>query len=101
MVNLMLSFLFVTRNNHVDIRRIDINGKKHYFYDGDKETYYRLIREANPDVLIVVCTQIWTFDWIVPVLDKLNCKKILYTHGYSQYKEKYNILDQTKKYMGW
>ncbi len=76
---------------NVDIRRIEIYGRKHYLFDGDKETYYRLISENRPDILIVVCTQIWTFDWIAPVIDKLDCKKILYTHGYSQYKEKYNI----------
>lgn len=78
-------------HNEVDIRRIDIYGKKHYLYKGDRDTYYRLIDENNPDVLIVVCTQIWTFDWIVPIIDKLDCKKVLYTHGYSQYKERYNI----------
>lgn len=82
---------------NVDIRRIEIYGKKHYLYEGDKEAYYRLIKENAPDVLMVVCTQIWTFDWIAPIIDKMKCKKILYTHGYSQYKEKYDIFSYLRK----
>lgn len=51
-----------------------------------RNRYMAIIRDVNPDVLIVVCTQIWTFDLIKNHLDLITCKKILYTHGFSHLK---------------
>ncbi len=53
--------------------------------------YFKRIQEINPDVLIVVCAQTWTLDWIAPYLERLKCKKIFYSHGFSALKDKYNI----------
>lgn len=47
------------------------------------QNYLKVINETAPDLLVVVCTQIWTFDLIKDELDSINCKKILYTHGFS------------------
>lgn len=51
--------------------------------DEHRNRYMAIIRDVNPDVLIAVCTQIWTFDLIKNHLDLITCKKILYTHGFS------------------
>lgn len=51
-----------------------------------RNRYMAIIRDVNPDVLVVVCTQIWTFDLIKNHLDLITCKKILYTHGFSHLK---------------
>lgn len=59
--------------------------------------YFNRIQEINPDVLIVVCAQTWTLDWIVPYLERLKCKKIFYSHGFSALKDKYNIKEELKK----
>ena len=53
------------------------------------DAYRKYIREFNPDILVIVCSQTWTLDWIKQDLDKLHCKKIFYSHGYSLWKEKY------------
>lgn len=53
----------------------------------DKEStagkYYERIKSFAPDVFIVVCSQTWTLDWISPLLDQIDCKKVFYSHGYS------------------
>lgn len=54
--------------------------------DEHRNRYMAIIRDVNPDVLIVVCTQIWTFDLIKNHLDLISCRKILYTHGFSHLK---------------
>lgn len=59
--------------------------------------YFKRIQEINPDVLIVVCAQTWTLDWIAPYLERLKCKKIFYSHGFSALKDKYNIKEELKK----
>lgn len=48
-----------------------------------KKKYYERICSYKPDVLVVVCSQTWTLDWIMPYLDKLDCVKVFYSHGYS------------------
>lgn len=61
----------------------------------DKESTAKFYRERiqsyRPDVLIVVCSQTWTLDWLLPCLDKIACPKVFYSHGYSKWKEKYPI----------
>ena len=54
-----------------------------------RRTYYGRIKSFNPDVLVVVCSQTWTLDWLIPVLNKIECPKVFYSHGYSQWKERY------------
>lgn len=62
-----------------------------------KHVYRRRIQEINPDILIVVCAQTWTFDWIKDDLDELKCKKVFFSHGYSRLKEKYDYMTPLKK----
>lgn len=62
-----------------------------------KKEYRRYIKEYAPDVLVVVCAQTWTLDWIMPYLKELDCVKVFYSHGYSAWKEHYSYGEQIKK----
>lgn len=61
-----------------------------------RKVYLRQIQEYKPDVLVVVCAQTWTLDWIMPHLKELNSINIFYSHGYSAWKEKYSYEEQIK-----
>ncbi len=56
------------------------------------QKYFDRVCSFNPDVLIVVCSQIWTLDWIIPYLDQIDCKKVFYSHGYSAWYDKYDYM---------
>ncbi len=64
--------------------------------ESSREKYYGKIQEARPDILIVVCSQIWTFDWLIPYLDRLPCPKVFYSHGYSKWKEHYDYREKLR-----
>lgn len=55
------------------------------------KVYVQRIQDYKPDALMVVCAQTWTLDWIIPYMDKIECPKIFYSHGYSWLKEEYAI----------
>lgn len=59
--------------------------------------YLQSIQGYQPDVLIVVCSQTWTLDWIMPHLNELSCTRVFYSHGYSKWKDKYDFLEKLKK----
>ena len=90
------------RHNKVDIERIRVYVRWPLKIKGrDKEStkrkYYERISSYDPDVLIVVCTQTWTFDWLKPYLDKINCPKVFYAHGYSGWEEKYDYMEKLRR----
>ncbi len=58
--------------------------------------YVQTIKEYQPDVLIVVCSQTWTLDWIIPYLDDISCIKVFYSHGYSKWKKRYDYWEKLK-----
>lgn len=58
--------------------------------------YIDRIRSFQPDVLIVVCSQTWTLDWLIPALDQLPCARIFYSHGYSRLSQQNLIADKLK-----
>ncbi|MCM1233098.1 MAG: glycosyltransferase family 4 protein [Ruminococcus flavefaciens] len=62
-----------------------------------KKEYFKHVREYKPDVLVVVCSQTWTLDWLIPHLKELDCVKVFYSHGYSAWKESYSYIEQMKK----
>lgn len=82
--------------NAVEIFRISVSNRNFRFY-GQKKEYIKKITQCDPDILICVCTQSWTFDWLCEVLEKLKCKKVLYTHGFSALLKQYPILQDLKK----
>ena len=77
--------------NNVSIERIKINSFDGKF-TGEKNKYLSFIKDYNPKVLIVVCTQSWPFDWVMHKLNDMDCIKILYTHGYSGLMKHYPII---------
>lgn len=55
----------------------------HAIHRGNKREYQQKMIAVSKevDVIINVCTQTARTDWILPVLDKLSCAKVLYLHG--------------------
>lgn len=62
-----------------------------------QQVYLKRVLSYDPDVLIVVCSQTWTLDWIMPYLDRIKCPKVFYSHGYSKWLAKYSYGEQLKK----
>lgn len=73
--------------NGVIIKRIDVY-TKHQIDFGSKIEYQKLVLDSckDADCLINVCTQTVTTNWCFGILDKINCKKILYIHSIIEYK---------------
>lgn len=65
--------------------------------ESTREAYRKRIVDYRPEVLIVVCSQTWTLDWLEPYLDKISCPKIFYSHGYSRWLDKYPYWEKLKK----
>lgn len=65
--------------------------------ESTKEAYRKRIMTYQPDVLIVVCSQTWTLDWLISCLDRIECPKIFYSHGYSKWMDKYPYREKLKK----
>lgn len=61
-----------------------------------RKAYLARIKSFAPDVLVVVCSQTWTLDWVKRDLDKIKCRKVFYSHGYSKLSEKYFIREQLR-----
>lgn len=61
-----------------------------------QNTYLARVKSYQPDVLIVVCSQTWTFDWIKDALEQIPCPKVFYCHGYSKWSEHYAYWDKLK-----
>lgn len=86
-----------TVHNGVRIERIQVKRNPYTLrFAGEKALLDKKIAEYNPDVLMVVCISIWTFDWLKNQLKKYPGKKVLYTHGCSL-KEEYSVLGLVKK----
>lgn len=65
--------------------------------ESTQKVYIDRVKAYQPDILIVVCSQTWTFDWMIPYLDKLKCPKVFYSHGYSKWMDKYTYKEQLLK----
>ena len=74
-------------HHEVKIKRVDIYNI-HAIYRGNKVAYRKLIMEltADADVLVCVCTQTPTSEFLFPILHELQCKKILYMHGMNDFR---------------
>ncbi len=79
--------------NGVKINRINAR-TKHTIYYGDKKKYQeQILKETlNANAIINVCTQNPMTDWCFPILDKIQCKKILYMHGMHNMKWNWNSI---------
>lgn len=70
------------KHKGVSIERIYVSKQGNIFV-GEKDKLYEQVRALWPDVVVVVCTQAWGYDWLCEKLDELPGKKILWAHGYS------------------
>lgn len=52
-------------------------------YKGNKVEYLKYIKSKEWDLIILVCSQCWTTDWVLKELDKVQVPKIFYPHGFS------------------
>lgn len=88
--------------NNVKIMRIYVQ-KTWNTFKGEKEKYWKGIKAFMADVMVVVSTQTWTFDWLWKKIDDYGSYvKIFYSHGYSclPYSgvlEKYNLWEDIKR----
>ena len=78
-------------HNGILIYRIETINRGFEFI-GDRERYFRIIEEFNPEIFVCVCVQSWPFDWIKEKINLLKCKTVLYTHGASGLNDKYPLL---------
>lgn len=63
-------------HNGVKIIRIDAYNKNMFHYGDQKRYQMCVIEQSNKsDVMMNVCLQSFAADWILPVLDKIKCKK--------------------------
>lgn len=86
--------------NGVEIHRIKAK-TRHTFHLGDKENYKKNIKEVAKkcDVMINVCTQCATTDWLLSELDNINIPKILYLHGIWNFKLKKEDFSSIKNFL--
>lgn len=69
---------------------------KYALYHGNKKKYQNMIKElANEhDIMINICTQNALTDYLLPILNEIDCKKILHLHGMHNFVwEKNDFLD--------
>ena len=73
--------------NGVSIKRINVK-TKHTFHHGDKSNYINYIKNIvnDFDVMINVCTQCATTDWLLKELKNINIPKVLYLHSMWDFK---------------
>lgn len=89
------------RFNGVFIKRFEAL-TKHAIYYGDKKKYQNevLNQYSKFDVMVNVCTQCPTTDWLFPILDKINIPKVLYLHSIWDFKFKKEDFSELKKFLG-
>lgn len=83
----------------VNIVRIDAK-TKHTFHKGNKKEYIELIKDLSykNDIMINVCTQCATTDWILKELDNIKIPKILYLHSIWDFKYKRDDISSIKTF---
>ena len=65
--------------------------------ESNPQRYIKEIKDYDPDILVVICSQTWTLDWLIPHLDEIKCKKVFYSHGFSAMKDHYPIKELLQK----
>lgn len=67
----------------------------HTMHKGDKEGYQKFILEnaTHYDCIVSVGTQTSFVDWMLPIIDQVQCRKILYLHSIWDFKYHKNNFD--------
>lgn len=84
-------------HNGVKIIRVDAYNF-YYWHKGKKKEYQRnlLKMSSSADVLIAVCLQSFSADWLLPIINDIKCTKILYLHGMPDFRLHSNDLTSLK-----
>lgn len=69
-------------HNKVKIIRLPIYDSN-TIHHGNKKAFQRLILKLTQkcDVMFNVCLQGWAADWVIPILSKIPCRKVLMNHS--------------------
>ena len=86
-------------HENVKIDRMRVNTQWPIYLKGrdaksNPQYYRKVIGEFAPNILIVVCAQTWTLDWIGHEIDKVACPTVFYCHGYSAWKSHYHVKEE-------
>jgi glycosyltransferase involved in cell wall biosynthesis len=82
----------------IKIFSFKVSGNAAFGMHGEVHSYQDFLVQGNFDFLIVMAAQQWTFDAMMPVLDKIPYKKVHIPCGYSgfylkKYKDYYSTMD--------
>jgi L-malate glycosyltransferase len=69
--------------NGVNIIEFDISGNSADGFHGDVDSYRKFLLGSNYDIISNFAAQQWATDIMLPILDKLNTKKVLIPTGFS------------------
>jgi len=69
--------------NGVDIRQFKVSGKWGRGFRGEKREYRQFIRSFDCDVMMNYAGQSWTTNLVFPLLNHLDCSRVLVPSGYS------------------
>lgn len=69
-------------HNGVTIYRLPIYDKNTFHY-GNKKDFQKKVLEivSDCDAMFNVCLQGWAADWVLPILSKIKCRKVLMNHS--------------------
>ena len=73
--------------NGVEIAEFNVSGNLVRGLDGDIEVYRRYVIESGHDVFMVKAAQQWTFDALIPVLERIRKPKVFIPCGFSGFYE--------------
>lgn len=95
---------YITKEKHNGVNIIRFNAyNSKTLHHGDKKKYQDLVLQlaSHCDVMINVCLESFAADWLLPILDKFNCKKVLINHGMQEFglrsKKNSGLLDKAKE----
>lgn len=73
--------------NGVQIKRVNAFNY-YYWHKGNKKQYQEIVLQEckHADAIVAVCLQSFSADWLLEVLEKISCKKVLYLHGMPDFK---------------
>lgn len=82
----------------IDILGFKVYGNAASGMKGEIERYHNFLIHGNFDFLLVMAAQQWTFDAMIPILDKIHYKKLHIPCGYSgfyqrKYRKYYKYMD--------
>lgn len=73
---------------HNDVKILRVNAyNKNMFHYGNKSEFQNLVMKLSNDcdVMMNVCLQSFAADWVLPLLKKVKCKKILMMHSMHEF----------------